>query len=108
MRSSGRAIPRWAARHETFLPATIVYGGSQKQRLACFVRDLGYDGAKLELANEYPNEQILPAFLVLDLATKLAAFNARLVWRNNAYVGVSFREAGITIRERVFADAMSG
>ena len=85
---------RGNGRHPVFTSGFIIARGARQKRILCFVRDLGRDGAQLELTGETSP----PEAFILEVGGEPHARHAWVVWRDGRHLGVSFREPAIAPR----------
>jgi hypothetical protein len=79
---------RKATRKKSFLKGTVYYN-HRHSSIECTIRDLSDYGARLE----FPSPVTLPDPLELEIPMREQTLQARVRWRKNDEVGVSFDEA---------------
>jgi hypothetical protein len=78
---------RKATRKKSFLKGTV-YFNHRHSSIECTIRDLSDYGARLE----FPAPVTLPDPVELEIPTREQTLQARVRWRKNNEVGVSFEE----------------
>jgi hypothetical protein len=79
---------RKAPRKKSFLKGTVYYN-HRHSSAACTIRDLSDYGARLE----FPSPITLPDPVELEIPTREQNLRARIRWRKDNEVGVSFEES---------------